>query len=84
MLPFCLRNTAATVSHLVARRMVLPPTNSEFVGVIKHITESLHNLFIEEPGSSFGSDSNKGSHHPSRECFMMGTPEGHVESIPAE
>ena len=79
--PFGLRNAAATISHLVARRMVLPPTNNEFVGVIEHIMESLHNLLTEEPGSSSGSDSSRGSHHPSRDCFMMGTPEGHVESI---
>ena len=26
-------------------------------------------------------DSSRGSHHPSHECFMAGTPEGHVESI---
>ena len=83
-LSFGLRNAAATVSHLVARRMVLPPTNNEFMGVIEHITKSLHNLLTEEPGSSSGSDSSRGSHHPSWECFMMGTPEGHVESISME
>ena len=64
--------------------MVLLPANNEFVGVIEHVTESLHNLLIEEPGSSSGSDSSRGSHHPSRECFMRGTPEGHVESISTE
>jgi len=64
-LPFCLRNTAATVSHLVARRMVLPPANNEFMGVIEHVTESLHNLLTEEPGLSSDSDSSRGSHHPS-------------------
>ena len=61
--------------------MVLPPTNNEFVGMIEHVTASLHNLLAEVPGSSFGSDSSRGSHHPSQECFMTGTPEGHVESI---
>ena len=29
----------------------------------------------------FDSDSSRGSHHPSRECFMAGTPEGYIESI---
>ena len=58
--------------------------NNEFMGVIEHITDSLHNLLIEEPGSSSGSNSSRGSHHPSRECFMMGTPEGHIKSIPTE
>ena len=46
--------------------------------------ESLHGLLIEDLGLDSGSDSSKGSHHPSRECFMVGTPEGHVESISGE
>ena len=70
-----------TVSHLVAQRMIPPPTNDEFVEVIEHVVESFHDLLTEEPVSPFGSDSSRGSHHPSHECFMMGTPEGHVESI---
>jgi len=82
--PFCLYNATTTVSHLVARCMVLLPVNNEFMGVIEHITKSLHNLLTEGPGSSSSSDSSRGSHHPSRECFMMGTLEGHVESISAE
>ena len=61
--------------------MVQLPVNNKFVGVIEHVTESLHNLLIEEPGSSSSFDSSRGSHHPSRECFMVGTPKGHVESI---
>ena len=64
--------------------MVLPPANNEFMGVIEHVTESLHGLLAEEPGSSSGSDSSRGSHHPSHECFMVGTPEGHVKSIHEE
>ena len=81
MLPFGLRNATATVSHLVAQHMIPPPTNDEFVGVIEHIMESFHDLLAEEPESPSGSDSSRGSHHPSCECFMTGTPEGHVESI---
>ena len=34
-----------------------------------------------ESGLPSDSDSSKGSHHPSHECFVVGTPEGHVESI---
>ena len=68
MLPFGLRNAAATVSHLVAQRMVPPPTNDEFVGVIEHIVKSFLDLLAEELESPSGSDSSKGSHHPSREC----------------
>ena len=84
MLPFGLRNAAATVSHLMAQRMIPSPVNNEFVGVIEHVMESLHDLLAEEPGSPSGSVSSRGSHHPSRECFIMGTLEGHVESVSEE
>ena len=70
-----------TVSHLVAQRMVPPPVNDEFVGVIEHIMESFHDLLAEEPESPMGSDSSRGSHHPSWECFMAETPEGRAESV---
>ena len=49
--------------------------------MIESITKSLHGLLAKGPGSDSGSDSSRGSHHPSRECFMMGVPEGHIESI---
>ena len=61
--------------------MVQPPTDSEFMGVIEHDSETLYRLLAEEPESSSSSDSSKGSHHPSRECFMMQTPEGHVQNV---
>jgi len=61
--------------------MIPSPANNEFVGVIEHIVESFHDLLAEELGSPSGSDSSRGSQHPSRECFMAGTLEGHVESI---
>ena len=82
--PFGLRNAAATVSHLVAQRTIPSPVNNEFMGMIKSVMESLHGLLVEGPRSDSGSDSSRGSHHPSRECFMTGTPEGHVKSIPME
>ena len=81
VLLFGLRNTTTTASHLVAQRMIPFPMNNEFVGMIEHIMESLHDLLVEEPGSPSGSDSSRGSHHHSHECFMAGTPEGHIESI---
>ena len=84
MLLFGLRNTTTTVSHLVAQRMVPPPTNDEFMGVIEHIMEFFHDLLIEEPESPSSSDSSRESHHPSHECFIMGTTEGHAESIHKE
>ena len=34
-----------------------------------------------ESESPSDSNSSRGSHHPSHECFMAGTPEGHVKSI---
>ena len=84
VLSFSFCNAAETVGHLVAQRMIPPPANNEFVGVIEHVAESFHDLLIEEPESPSGSDSSRGSHHPSRECFMMGTPKGHVKSIHEE
>jgi len=83
-LPFGLRNAAATASHLLALRMVLTPTDNEFVGVIEHDTESLHKLLAEELESSSSSDSSSGSHRPSQGCFVMQTPEGHVKSVSGE
>ena len=68
--PFGLRNAAATAGHLLALRMVQPPTDSEFVGTIEPDTETLHRLLTEEPGLFSSSDSSRGSHHPSQECFM--------------
>ena len=79
--PFGLRNAVATACHFVALRMVQPPADSEFMGVIEHDMESLHKLLSEEPESSSSSDSSKGNHHPSWECFMAETSEGHIESI---
>jgi len=61
--------------------MVQPPADSEFVGVIEHDMESLHKLLTEELELSSSSDSSVGSHHPSWECLMAGTSEGHVESV---
>ena len=60
------------------------PTNNEFVGMTKYVMESFHDLLARETESPSTSDSSKGSHHPSHECFMAGTPEGHVESIHEE
>ena len=83
-LPFGLRNAAETVGHLVAQRTPPFPTNDEFVGMIKYVMESFHDLLVGELESPSSSDSSRGSHHPSHECFMAGTPEGHVKSIHEE
>ena len=84
VLPFGLCNAAVTVSHLVAQHMVPLSMNNEFMGVIEHVAESFHDLLAEELESPSSSDSSRGSHHPSHECFMIGTPEGHVKSIHKE
>ena len=55
--------------------------NDEFMGMTEYVTESFHDLLVGESESPSSSDSSRGSHHPSCECFMVGTPEGHVESI---
>ena len=81
---FGLCNATTTVSHLVAQCTIPSPANNEFVGMIESIIESLHGLLAEELGLNSGSDSSRGSHHPSWECFMVETPEGHVESISAD
>ena len=47
----------------------------------EYIVESFHDLLAGESESPSDSDSNKGSHHPSGECFAVGTPEGYIESI---
>ena len=55
--------------------------NHEFVGMTKYIAESFHDLLVRESESLFNSDSSRGSHHPSQECFMVGTPKGYIKSI---
>ena len=64
--------------------MIPSPANDEFMGVTEHVAESFHDLLVEEPESLSSSNSSRGSHHPSRECFMTGTPERHIESIHEE
>ena len=50
----------------------------------EYVIESFHDLLTRESESPSDSDSSRGSHHPSCEYFMVGTPEGHVESIHKE
>ena len=52
--------------------------------MIESITESLHGLLAEGSGLDSGSDSSRGSHHHSWECFLAETSEGHVESVSIE
>ena len=65
----------------MAQRTPPSPTNDEFVGMTKYVAESFHDLRVGESESPSDFDSSRGSHHPSREYFMTGTPEGYIESI---
>ena len=57
------------------------PTNDEFAGMTEYVAKSFHDLLTVDSESLSDSDSSRGSHHPSQECLMAGTPEGRVESI---
>jgi hypothetical protein len=54
-----------------------------------YIVETIHDLLVSNLKSITDSTSSQGSHHPSRECFMVeivddthreATPEGHIAS----
>ena len=47
----------------------------------EYVVESFHDLLAGESESPSDSDSSRGSHRPSCECFMAGTPEEYIESI---
>ena len=50
----------------------------------EYVVETFHDLLAGEMKSPSTSNSSRGSHHPSRECFMAGTPKGEVKSIHEE
>ena len=81
VLPFGLRNAAETDGHLVVRHTPPSLMNDEFVGMTEYVVESFHDLIAGESESPSDSDSSRGSHHPSQEYFMAGTPEGYIKSI---
>ena len=56
-------------------------TDDEFVGMIEYVAESFHDILVGDLEMIFDSNSHRGSHHPSQECFMVGTPEGCVKSV---
>ena len=51
------------------------------MGMAYYVAESFHHLLVGDSESISDSDSSRGSHHLSRECFMTGAPEGRVESV---
>jgi hypothetical protein len=54
--------------------------NDEFIGMADYFVGSFHDLLASESESISSSVSSEDSHHPSRECFMAETSDGHVSS----
>jgi hypothetical protein len=77
--PFGLRNAAEDVHCLTSAPFGSSPADGEFVGMMEYVSESFHDLLAGEAEVISDSGSSRGSHHPSRECFIVGVPEGHVE-----
>ena len=50
----------------------------------EYVVESFNDVLAGESESPSDSNSSRGSHHPSWECFMAGTPKGYIESIHEE
>jgi hypothetical protein len=84
---FGLRNAAGTVGHLTTQCMHLPLLNNEFVGMVEYITESFYDLLVGDSEGIVDSNSSRGSHHPSCECFMAEcahraeTLKGHIANV---
>jgi hypothetical protein len=76
---FGLRNAAGDAHCLAAVFFGSTPTDGEFVGMTDYISKSFHDLHAGESEVISDSGSSEGSHHPSRECFMVGVPEGRVK-----
>jgi hypothetical protein len=60
------------------------PTDNKFMGMMDYVLESFYNLVTGDSKDPSDSGSSSGSHDPSRECFHVGTPEGHVAEIPED
>ena len=74
-LPFGLQNATQTFERLSLN--VLAPPSDELVGMLDYDHESLYDVLNVQVNDS---SSDSGSHHPSQECFMADTLEGHVHS----
>ena len=51
------------------------------MGVTDYVSESFYDLIAEGSKTVSDSDSGRGSHHPSRECFMAKTHDVHDEGV---
>jgi hypothetical protein len=64
----------------VAQRFRPLPADSEFVRMMDYILDLIHDLLESGLETFSDSSSSEGSHHPSRECFMAETSDGHASS----
>jgi hypothetical protein len=78
--PYGLRNATQVIERHVARLSSSMPASDEFVGMAEFFVEMIHDHPANDSESISSSTSCKGSHHPSQECFMAKTSEGHVTS----
>ena len=76
--PFGLRNTAQDVRHLITPLMAPKPAKTELVGMTDYLFESIHDLLTGTTKNLSDTGSSEASHHSSCECFMAGSPNGHL------
>jgi hypothetical protein len=69
-----------TIASFVIQRLRPLPVDSEFIGMADYIVDLIHDLLESGSETFSNSDSSGGSHHPSQECFMVETSDGHVLS----
>ena len=74
-----LGNAAQHVVHHLAQRGPTHSGSSELIGIVDFVVNSDDDLLVTTSSLGSNSDSSIGSHHPSQECFMAGTPDGFVE-----
>jgi len=75
--PLSLHNALQTLDSLAVGVRMPTLDDIEFVGMADHVENSINNIFSDSEIYS-ESGSSEGSHHPSRECFMAGTPDGNI------
>jgi hypothetical protein len=78
--PYGLHNAAQVVERHMARLSNSTPASGEFVGMAEFFVETIYDHPASDSESISGSACSKGSHHPSRVCFMAETSGGHVAS----
>jgi hypothetical protein len=69
-----------TIASFMAQCLCPFSADNEFVKVVDYIVDSIHDLLGSDSETFFDSSSSRGSHHPSQECFMAETSNGHFSS----